>query len=88
LIFFCSINNEQVQWFKPELAPSTDNEQTILLVAMNTKSIAGNSSSLNFSQVASLFHTVYLHKDCTKIHDEMVELIQSSEGDQAVKVGK
>ena len=80
-----------VQWYRPELTSlvrSIDQNSIILLVAMNTKSIAGNSSSVSFSQVASLIHAVYVQQDCKELHDEMVEFIQNSEGDQAIKTGK
>ena len=78
-----------VQWYKPELYSMTleQDDSVILLVATNTKSIAGNSSSVTFSQVASLIHAVYVQKDCIELHDEMIEFIQNSEGDQAVKAG-
>ena len=80
-----------VQWYRPELTSlvrSIDKNSVILLVAMNTKSIAGNSSSVSFSQVASLIHAVYVQQECIELHDEMVEFIQNSEGDQAIKTGK
>ena len=70
-----------VQWFKPELSPYSERDRIIMLVAMNTRPIAGNSTSVSFSQVASLFHTVYDQLDSVNLHEELVELMQTSEGD-------
>ncbi|XP_066927211.1 cilia- and flagella-associated protein 54-like isoform X2 [Clytia hemisphaerica] len=78
-----------IQWYKPELSSNLDNGSIFLLLAMNNKTIAGNSSSNSFSQVSSLFHIVFRLEDCIALHDEMVDLIQNSEGaDHAIKAGQ
>ena len=76
-----------IQWYKPELSSNLDDDSVFLLLAMNNKTIAGNSSSNSFSQVSSLFHIVFRLEDCIAIHDELVDLIQNSEGDHAIKAG-
>lgn len=62
-----------------------EKDRVYMLAAMNSKPVAANSSSVTFSQVASLFHTTFNQFDCLRLHEELLELVQSAEADLAME---